>query len=401
MPTLHRDAVPTARWLALLAVTAAAVYLCWLIVLPFVDVLLWATVMAVVVHPVHRWLLRRGHGPNAAAGLTTVGAVLVVLVPTFLLGLVLVQEAKGLGDAVRYAADTITDPNWRVYQYLGKYVDLSKFRDSTNLTERANQIVSAVAERSTGFLGGVAGVVIKAFFVVFTLFYLLRDADSVLAAVRRFLPVDPAQADALIARGREVTYASVAGVVFVAAIQAALGGVMMAPLGVPSPVLWTMVMFLAAMIPVGGATLVWIPAALWLAGQGHWGKAIVLAAWGALVVGMADNILRPRIVGRRTRLHELVVFFSVLGGLQVFGVLGLFVGPAVVATTALLIDAYRLSTPGVEAAAALASPAAAAVVPAEVAAGTVLLQTGTDTLVGTPPLDLSPVGDAGGPVPLK
>ena len=398
------DAIPTARWLALLAITGAAIYLCWLLVQQFIDVLLWATVLAVVAYPFHLRLIRRGYGPNTAAWLTTIGTVLVVLVPSVLLGFVLVNEAADLGPAVRHTVDTLTDPNWRVYQFFGRYIDLSKFRDSANLTERVNQVVSAIVERSSGFLGGVATAVVKAFFVVFTLFYLLRDADSVLAAVRRFLPVAPDQADALLARGREVTYASVAGVVFVAAIQAALGGVMMAALGVPSPVLWTMVMFLAAMIPVGGATLVWIPAAIWLASQGHWVKAIILASWGAVVVGMADNILRPRIVGRRTKLHELVVFFSVLGGLQVFGVLGLFVGPAVVATTMLLIDAYRMSTPGGAAlplpglggstgTISLPGPLSATVLPAElsadVKAGAVTISTENVTMVAASPLDLT------------
>jgi predicted PurR-regulated permease PerM len=100
-------------------------------------------------------------------------------------------------------------------------------------------------------------------------------------------------------------------------------------------------MVFLSMIPMAGAFVVWVPAALYLLATGHWGKAIVLTVWGALVIGSVDNFLRPKLVGEKTRLHELLIFFSVLGGLQVFGVIGLVLGPVVVAVTIALLDVLR------------------------------------------------------------
>lgn len=131
------------------------------------------------------------------------------------------------------------------------------------------------------------------------------------------------------------------GVLSIAAIQGALGGAAFWVLGLASPLLWGVVMFFMSMIPMAGAFLVWVPAAIYLLVTGHWVKALILTLWGGLVIGTIDNFLRPRLVGQKTRLHELVVLFSVLGGLKVFGVLGLVVGPVVVAITLALIDVLR------------------------------------------------------------
>jgi predicted PurR-regulated permease PerM len=100
-------------------------------------------------------------------------------------------------------------------------------------------------------------------------------------------------------------------------------------------------MFLLSTIPMAGAAIVWVPAAIYLAATGHWGKAIFLTAWGAIVIGLIDNLLRPKLVGQRAKLHELIIFFAVLGGLQVFGVLGLFVGPVVAAIALALLEVFH------------------------------------------------------------
>jgi predicted PurR-regulated permease PerM len=131
------------------------------------------------------------------------------------------------------------------------------------------------------------------------------------------------------------------GVITIGIIQGTLGGLAFWVLGLPSAVVWGVVMTLLSMVPMLGAFLVWVPAAIYLALTGQYVKAILLALWGTLVIGMIDNFLRPKLVGSRTRLHELLIFFSVLGGLKVFGVLGVVLGPVVLAVTLALIDVYR------------------------------------------------------------
>jgi predicted PurR-regulated permease PerM len=130
-------------------------------------------------------------------------------------------------------------------------------------------------------------------------------------------------------------------VLVISAIQGTLGTFIFWALGLPSPLLWGVVMFFLSMIPMAGSFLVWVPAAAFLALTGSLGKAAILVVWGILVIGAIDNFLSPRLVGKRARLHELLIFFSVLGGLQVFGVLGLVLGPVMIAITLALLEMVR------------------------------------------------------------
>jgi predicted PurR-regulated permease PerM len=115
-------------------------------------------------------------------------------------------------------------------------------------------------------------------------------------------------------------------------------------LGIPSPLLWAVLMAFVCMIPVAGSFLVWLPLSIYLMVTGHWTKAIVLILWGALIISTVDNLLRPKLVGTQTKLHELFVFFSVLGGISVFGLLGIVLGPVVLAITLGLLQTFQLRT---------------------------------------------------------
>ncbi|MEA2736542.1 MAG: hypothetical protein QOE14_2993, partial [Humisphaera sp.] len=147
----------------------------------------------------------------------------------------------------------------------------------------------------------------------------------------------------VVARTKDVIYASVYGSVMIAIVQGTLGGIAFWALGVPSPLLWGAVMTLLCMIPMAGSFLVWVPAAIYLLAVGHPMKALALTLWGALVISTIDNILRPKLVGERTHMHELIIFFSVLGGLQVFGMIGLVAGPVIAAIAIALVEVWRRS----------------------------------------------------------
>jgi predicted PurR-regulated permease PerM len=155
------------------------------------------------------------------------------------------------------------------------------------------------------------------------------------------LPLHRVQWLDIMNRTRDVIGATVYGVLVISAIQGTLGTFIFWVLGLPSPLLWGVVMFFLSMIPMAGAFLVWVPAAIYLALTGAFLQAGILVVWGVLVIGSIDNFLSPRLVGQRARLHELLIFFAVLGGLEVFGVLGLVLGPVVVALTLALIEMAR------------------------------------------------------------
>jgi predicted PurR-regulated permease PerM len=339
----------SARWLALVAVTGIVLYLCWLMLAPFVDVLLWGTVLAIVVWPVQVRLRRRGYSPHLAAILTTGLTVLVVLIPLTLITTAVLRQGAAAADYLQDGVRRLLDPNSRFFIWLDQRFDLSPLRDPKLLGSRLSVVWGAIANRTLGLVGGFLGGVVQVFFVLFTLYYLLRDAEAIIIpGIRRSIPLTRPQADTIFERTGEVISASVNGVLVISAIQGFLGMLAFWVLGLPSALLWGVIMFLLSTIPMAGSAIVWAPAAIYLFVTGHWIKGTLLAAWGVLVIGMIDNVLRPRLVGKRAKLHELIIFFSVLGGLQVFGVLGLFVGPVVAAIALALVEVFRRSEAEVE-----------------------------------------------------
>ncbi len=331
----------TPRWIALLLITAIAIYLCWLVIQPFVFVLLWATVLAIAAYPLHRRLRRWGRGPAISAALTTLFVLLALLLPLAFIVTALVGEAVPAAQNLQAALRRLLDPDAPAIRWIDQRVDIDPYLDPAFLAGRLKTVTATVARSTIGAVGSVLEVCIQVVFVLFALYYLLRDSDRIVAALRDFIPLGTDEADRILRRSRDVISASLYGILVIAAIQGALGGLAFWFLGLSSPLLWGVTMFFLSMIPMAGAFLVWVPAAIYLLATGFWGKALILTLWGAGAIGSVDNFLRPRLVGERTKLHELVIFFSVLGGLQVFGVLGLVVGPVVVAITLTLIDVFR------------------------------------------------------------
>jgi predicted PurR-regulated permease PerM len=355
MAGLNESRSRLARWVALMAATVVALYLCWAMLQPFIEVLLWAVVLVIVFMPVHRRVRARVGSPGWSAMLSCLLVVVVILVPLTLVTLAIVREMTHIAQSLQPkpgdagAGQTglagLLDPNspyvGRALNWLGQYVDLEQFNSQEFVAERLKSLGGAIAGRTLGFVGGAVGFVVEIFFVIFTMYYFFRDGERMRGAIHDLMPLDDRKAHEIIDRTQEVISASVYGVLVIALIQGALGGLAFWALGLPSALLWGVVMVFLSMIPMAGAFVVWVPAAIFLAVTGHWGKAIILTAWGALVIGSIDNFLRPKLVGEKTRLHELIIFFSVLGGLQVFGVIGLVLGPVIVAITIALLDVLR------------------------------------------------------------
>lgn len=333
-----------ARWLALLIATAIALYLCWLMLQPFVNVVAWAAVLVIVFYPVHRRLVARTKRPATSALLSSLLVIFTILVPLTLITLAVVNELSNVVNSVNGNVSTLLDPQspiGRIIGWLGQYINIEELRSGDFLKERLKGMSGALAGRALGFVGGLVGMVVQIFFVVFTMYYLFRDGERFVRAFPETLPLKREQSETIFERTRDVISASLYGVLVIAAIQGALGGLAFWALGLPSAIVWAVVMTFFSMIPMAGSFVVWVPAAIYLALTGQWGKALILVLWGALVIGTVDNFLRPKLVGERTKLHELFIFFSVLGGLQVFGVVGIVLGPVVLAITLALLDVFR------------------------------------------------------------
>jgi predicted PurR-regulated permease PerM len=185
---------------------------------------------------------------------------------------------------------------------------------------------------------------IGAVLVFYLLFYMLRDRAAALQALRSLLPLSEADMSRLFSEVSDTVHATVYGTLVVAAIQGTLGGLMFWWLDLPEPLLWGVVMGALAVVPVLGAFVIWVPVAIFLALEGHVGHALLLAVWGAVVVGGIDNLLYPMLVGQRLKMHTIVAFVSIVGGLIVFGPSGLILGPVVFTVTRLLLEVWKRPT---------------------------------------------------------
>lgn len=338
------------RWWLLLFTTAISLYLCWLMVKPFSGVIAWATVLVIVFYPVHKRIVKRTGRPALSALISCALVILIILVPIALITFAVFKELSGAVASLQSGVNYLLDPNspmtGSILNRLSQYVDVAQLQSEEYLLQQLKDMSGSIAGQTLGFLGGLASVVVQIFFVIFTMYYFFKDGDKISGVVRDALPLNRTQADRIMERTRDVIDASVYGVLSIAIIQGALGGLAFWVLGLRSAIIWTVVMAFLSMIPTMGAFLVWVPAAIYLALTGHWTKAILLTLWGTLVIGMIDNFLRPKLVGGRTRLHELLIFFAVLGGLNVFGVLGVVLGPVVLAITLATVEVFRAADEG-------------------------------------------------------
>jgi predicted PurR-regulated permease PerM len=179
---------------------------------------------------------------------------------------------------------------------------------------------------------------------LFVLFYLYRDEERAVAALTRFSPLTRSETNRLLRRLNDTIHATIFGTAVVAIIQGTLGGLIFWAVGLPGAVLWGTVMALLAIVPYLGAFVVWAPAAVILAAEGQWGKSLILIAWGTIVIGLIDNLIYPILVGNRMRLHTVVAFFAIVGGIVLFGASGLVLGPVLVSLTTFLLETWRRRT---------------------------------------------------------
>ena len=329
-PELRRRRTLAALTLLALALSVAAAA-------PFLPALIWALTLAIVAQPLQRLIGRRVRHAGARAGLTTALLAALVLIPTIAVVPLVANEAAGAWEELR--SESVQS---RVAQLVHAHPALAPLVDWLRRHLPAGPEVAArVAAMVPGLMTGSVWIGLQWLIAFFATFYLLRDGEPMRRWVGQALPMPAAQFQRLQQRAAEVVEASVVGSLSVAAVQGALGGLMFWMLGLPAPLLWGLVMALLSVLPVMGAALVWIPAALFLALEGDWQKALILVAWGGIAVGLIDNLLYPMLVSRKLRLHTLPVFVAILGGLLVFGASGLVLGPLVLAMAAELLLLWR------------------------------------------------------------
>jgi predicted PurR-regulated permease PerM len=328
------------RAYVLLAITAGGLIVCGLLVLPFLPAVTWAVALAILFAPAHQMVERNLKSANIAALMSVLWIGLLIVLPiTFLARRLVAEVPKGV-EAIKATA---ASEEWRRmldnYPFLATLADWSEQWD---LPGAIGSLASWVASASGSLVrGGILQLIILLLTFYF-LFYFLRDRKMILDWLREISPLSRAEMDQLFARINDTVRATLYGTVVVASIQGTLGGLIFWWLGLPMPLLWGIAMGLFSIVPILGAFVVWIPAAIFLAIAGHWGNALILTAWGAVAIGGIDNLLYPLLVGNRLKLHTVPAFLSIVGGLILFGAAGLILGPLTIALTVFLLELWRV-----------------------------------------------------------
>lgn len=329
--------------IALFLITAVGLALCFLVVKPFIPALTWALALAIVAMPLHRWIERRARHPNLAAFLSVVLVGVTIVAPTFFIIQSVAREVTVGVDQIRQSLEQESSDSLRKkYPRIGRIVAV--IERQVDIAQTVRQAATAISSSAVNFVRGSVEGVIGLLVMFFFLFFFFRDRAEAIGTLRRFVPLTNEEANAVFRRVSDTVYAIINGTIVVAFVQGILGGLMFWWLGLTAPFLWGTVMAVLSLVPILGAFLVWIPAAIILALQGHWVKALILTGWGSLVIGLIDNILYPLLVGKRIRLHIVPVFIALIGGIMVFGGSGLILGPLIFAITLALLEVWQKRT---------------------------------------------------------
>ena len=320
-------------------------WLAWRIVQPFLVEIAWAVVLAICLDPARVRLLPR-LGPTRTALALTLAVVVLLVIPVVFVGTAVVAEG---GPAVRYLEAQLQDQGGAAAWFHTGWDWLRERAPFLPTEQEAIARVTAGVGKAAEFLAGQAGGLLKGaanflFSLVITLavlFFMVRDGASFQAAIRRVLPFGGEQNDRLLAITRDLVSASVTATLAIAALQGLIGGITFALLGIDGWVLWGTMMGILALLPLVGATLVWLPAAAWLALSGSLVKGIVLAAVGVVVLGNVDNVVRPLLLSGTSKMNTLVLIISLMGGVAAFGFIGIVIGPLVAALLTALVESYQ------------------------------------------------------------
>lgn len=319
-------------------------YLVFRIASPFLEPLAWATVIAIFFHPIYDRLARR-IGEMYAALFSTFAVALLIVLPVLL---ILAYAAREAIDASTQFQSVLSSGaaffssekmHW-IHEHVPKPLQ------SYDFVAAARQAAEQGATKLAGTLGSLLlnffNFIVNLMIFLFALFFMFKDGDEMVASFQSLLPFDADLQESMLKESQDLIFASVALMLLIALVQGLLGGIAFAVTGLMAPVFFALLIAFCSIVPVVGSALVWVPAAGWLAFQGHWGKALVVLVICGGVGATVDNLLRPLLLRSRTQMNDLVLFLALLGGLDVFGLVGLVLGPTIVAMAQGVMRSYKM-----------------------------------------------------------
>ena len=303
------------------------------VVRSFLLTILVAAILSVLVHPSYERLVRLFHGRRRlASGATIVVMLVIVLGPVLGLLGVIVNQAVGVTQNLRPTVDRLMNEPLYVDELLRGipgYDQVAPYRQQ--IVRGAANVVNAIGGFFVSSLSdttrGTVSFVFHFFLALYTMFFLLTDGPGMRDAILSHLPLSERESALMRQRFMSITRATVRGTLVVGLVQGSLAGLAFWVVGIPQTLFWTTVMVVLSVLPVIGSAIIWVPACIILLASGKVAAGLGLALFCALIVGSVDNVLRPRLVGQDTQMHELVILFSTLGGIATFGIVGFVIGP--------------------------------------------------------------------------
>jgi len=333
-------------------ILAVVLYLFVRVFAPFFMIFLWATILVITFHPLYRRLRTLLRGRESLAALLMVfGLTLLIILPVILL---IANVAQQSVDAYVMYSDALVKQEQNLERtimahpvltkakaVLGRFVNFDQIDLGALVIKGLESASGFIVGQSTNFFSGLAGFMFRFVLLLVATYYFFKDGEKVVGELRKLSPMDKTREEKIIRKFTDITRATMLGTFSSAAIQGVLGGLAFLLIGMPSPLLWGVVMAFMSLVPVLGAFTVWIPAALYLIAIGSFGKAVFIVVYGLLTVTLADNVLKPLIIRGGSKIHPVVIFFSILGGLSFFGFSGLILGPLVTGLTFVVLEIYR------------------------------------------------------------
>ena len=322
--------------LLLVAITLAFAWILW----PFYGAIFWATVLAIVFAPLHRWILKRWKKrPTLAATVSVLVIFMVVIVPAAVVAALLMQEGLSVYARIQSGEINFTRYFQQVQSALPAWAtglldrfgltSLSEVREK--LSESLTKGIQLLAGHALNVGQNALDFVVNFFIMLYLLFFLLRDGAALSRRITDSVPLEAELQRSLGSKFATVIRATIKGNIVVAIVQGALGGLIFWFLGIHAPVFWAVLMMFLSLLPAVGTALVWLPVAIYLLVIGSTGQGVFLIAYGVLVIGLVDNVLRPILVGKDIKMPDYVVLISTLGGMAIFGFNGFVIGPVIAA----------------------------------------------------------------------
>lgn len=332
-----------------LFIVALLAYLAYKIIYPFLSPIMWAVVLSLIFYPLYAFLLKYVKYKSLASAITLLVIVLILLGPVSYFVYVLSQELINLVNHFQPQNGNLVE-GFLKHPLVNSLV--KKILSVVNMTEQElyqaiTASLSNFAKQSTGLLksgfGNILSIGVNFILMLLSIFFFLEDGPLFIEKFESFIPFSRRQRGKLFRQTKDIVISTIYGGIIVGMTQGAIGGVTFAILGIHAPVFWGLAMFVASFVPVAGTFIIWGPTTLYLVFTGHYYKAIILGLVGVVLIGTIDNLLRPIIVKGKIKMPTIVIFFSILGGLEVFGLIGIILGPLVIALFISVFEIFRYS----------------------------------------------------------